>query len=164
MTFWASCCLNLFLPLLRHQLLIPVGFLPPTRPVLGCVLLIGGCRRLAVARYRMIFLVLVNSHLYPLPCGAGSTVPCERFNLSVFILASLLVCPMLGYRHSLLRLSNISHVSQVTCTFSNIFPCEHLPVGVHYLFAFGVNLLSIKVYCRSLLPILTLLPNFGRFP
>ena len=61
---------------------------------------------MAVVRYRMIFLVHVNSHLFPLPCGAGSTVPRKGFNLSVIILASLLVCPMLGCRHCLLRLSN----------------------------------------------------------
>ena len=39
----------------------------------------------------MICLVLVNSHLFPLPCGAGSAVPREGFDLSVIILASLLV-------------------------------------------------------------------------
>ena len=51
-------------------------------------------------------LVLVNSHLFPLPCGAGSAVPREgyRFDLSVIILASLLVFPMLGCRHFLIRL------------------------------------------------------------
>ena len=48
--------------------------------------------------------VLVNSHLFPLPCGAGSAVPREGFDLSVIILASLLVFPMLGCRHFLLRL------------------------------------------------------------
>ena len=47
---------------------------------------------MAVARYRMICLVLVNSHLFPLPCGAGSAVPREGFDLSVIILASLLAC------------------------------------------------------------------------
>ena len=36
--------------------------------------------------------------------GAGSAVPREGFDLSVIILASLLVFPMLGCRHSLLRL------------------------------------------------------------
>ena len=65
---------------------------------------------MAVARYRMICLVLVNSHLFPLPCGAGSAVPREGFDLSVIILASLLVFPMLGCRHSLLRLLAIFHV------------------------------------------------------
>ena len=35
---------------------------------------------------------------------AGSAVPREGFDLSVIILASLLVFPMLGCRHSLLRL------------------------------------------------------------
>ena len=58
----------------------------------------------------MICLVLVNSHLFPLPCGAGSAVPREGFDLSVIILASLLVFPMLGCRHSLLRLLAIFHV------------------------------------------------------
>ena len=37
-------------------------------------------------------------------CGAGSAVPREGFDLSVIILASLLVFPMLGCRHFLLRL------------------------------------------------------------
>ena len=58
----------------------------------------------------MICLVLVNSHLFPLPCGAGNTVPREGFDLSVIILASLLVFPMLGCRHSLKRLSNLSRL------------------------------------------------------
>ena len=80
---------------------------------------------MAVARYRMICLVLVNSHLFPLPCGAGNAVPREGFDLSVIILASLLVFPMLGSRHSLLRLlAIIFHVfCQVECTFSNISTC-----------------------------------------
>ena len=52
----------------------------------------------------MICLVLVNSHLFPLLCGAGSADPREGFDLSVIILASLLVFPMLGCRHFLLRL------------------------------------------------------------
>ena len=77
-------------------------------------------------------LVLVNSHLFALLSGAGSTVPREGFNLSVIILASLLVFPMFGCRHSLLH-CNISHFSQVECTFSNIPTCVHLPVGGHYL-------------------------------
>ena len=89
----------------------------------------SSCRMVAVARYRMIGLVLVNAELFPLPCGAGSTG-----NLSVIILASLLVCPMLGCLHSLLRLSNISRFSQVECTFSNIPTCEHLPVGEHLIY------------------------------
>ena len=46
---------------------------------------------MAVARYRTICLLLVNSQLFPLPCGAGSAVPREGFDLSVIILASLLV-------------------------------------------------------------------------
>ena len=72
----------------------------------------------------MICLVLVNSHLFPLPCGAGSAVPREGFDLSVIILASLLVFPMLGCRHFLLTaLSNISFFCQVECTFSNISTC-----------------------------------------
>ena len=55
-----------------------------------------GRRRVAVARYRMICLILVNSHLFPLPCGAGNAVPREGFDFSVILLASLLVFPMLG--------------------------------------------------------------------
>ena len=50
------------------------------------------------------------SHLFPLPCGVGNAVPREGFDLSVIILASLLVFPMLGCRHSLLRLLAIFHV------------------------------------------------------
>ena len=57
-----------------------------------------------------------------------SAVPREGFDLSVIILASLLVYPMLGCGHSLLRLSNISSFYKVECTFSNISTCEHLPV------------------------------------
>ena len=41
-------------------------------------------------------------------------------NLSVIFLASLLVFPMLGCRHSSLLYCNISRVTQVECTFSNI--------------------------------------------
>ena len=43
-------------------------------------------------------------------CSISDDLSCSRegFNLSVIILTSLLVCPMLGCRHSLLRLSNIS--------------------------------------------------------
>ena len=65
----------------------------------------------------MICLVLVKSHLFPLPCGAGSIVPREGSNVSVIILASLLVFPMLDCRHSMLRHCNISRFSQVECTF-----------------------------------------------
>ena len=88
---------------------VPVGFvLPPYFEAEYC--LFCGRRRVAVARYRMICLVLVNAHLFPLPCVAGSAVPREGFDLSVIILASLLVFPMLGCRHSLLRLLAIFHV------------------------------------------------------
>ena len=65
--------------------------------------------------------------------GQSLTVPREGFNLSVIILASLLVFPMLGCRHSLLRHCNISRFPQVECTFSNILTCVLLPVGWHYL-------------------------------
>ena len=51
-------------------------------------------------------LFLVISHLFPLPCWAGSTVPHEGFILSVIIPASLLVCLTFGCRHSLYWLSN----------------------------------------------------------
>ena len=100
----------------------------------------------AVARYRMICLVLFNSHLFPLPCGAGSAVPREGFDLSVIILASLLVCRMLGCPHSLLLPSNISRFYQVECTFLNISTCEHLPIGGHYLVFLT---LSIKVVLQG---------------
>ena len=53
---------------------------------------------------------LFSLNLFPLPCGAGNAVPREGFDLSVIILASLLVFPMLGCRHSLLRLLAIFHV------------------------------------------------------
>ena len=52
----------------------------------------------------------VFTWLFTLPCGAGSAVPREGFDLSVIILASLLVFPMLGCRHSLLRPLAIFHV------------------------------------------------------
>ena len=73
---------------------------------------IFGNRRVAIARYQMICLVLVKSHLFPLSCRAVSMVPREGFNSSV-ILASLLVFPILGCRHSLLRLGNNSRLSLV---------------------------------------------------
>ena len=78
----------------------------------------------AVARYRMICLVLVNSHLFPLPCGAGSAVPREGFDLSVIILASLLVFSDVGLPSLFVTAqSNISCFCQVECTFSNISTC-----------------------------------------
>ena len=42
--------------------------------------LICGRQRVAVARYLMICLDLVNLDLFPLPRGAGSTVHREGFN------------------------------------------------------------------------------------
>ena len=97
---------------------VPVGYVSPYFETVYCF--ICGRRRVAVARYWIICLVLLNSHLFPLPCGAGSAVPREGFDLSVFILASLLVCPMLGCRHSLLRLSNISRFLS-----SGMHICKH---------------------------------------
>ena len=35
---------------------------------------------MAVAPYRLVCLVHVNSYLFPLPYGVGSTVPREGFN------------------------------------------------------------------------------------
>ena len=56
--------------------------------------------------------------------------PRAGFNFqSVIILASLLVFPILGCRHSLLRHCNISRFSKEECTFSNIPTCVHLQVG-----------------------------------
>ena len=63
---------------------VPVGFEPPSYLEAEYCLFCGR-RRVAVARYRMICLVLVNSHLFPLPYGAGNAVPRERFDLSVII-------------------------------------------------------------------------------
>ena len=125
-------------------MMFPLVLLPPYFEGVYCF--ICGRRRVAVARYRMICLVLLNSHLFPLPCGAGSAIPREGFDLSVIILASLLVYPMLGCRHSLLRRSNISRFYQVECTFSNISSCEHLPVGGHFLVFLA---LSIKVILQG---------------
>ena len=45
----------------------PVGFVPPSFEAVYCY--ICGRRRVGVARY--LCLVLVNSNLFPLPCGAG---------------------------------------------------------------------------------------------
>ena len=45
---------------------VPVGFVPPYFGAVYCF--ICGRRRVFVARYRMIGLVLVNPHLFPLPC------------------------------------------------------------------------------------------------
>ena len=125
---------------------VPVCFVtpPPYFEAVYCFICVR--RRMHVARYRMIFLVLSNSHLFPLPYGAGSAVSREGFDLSAIILTSLLVCPMLGCRHSLLRLSNISRFYQVECTISNISTCEHLPVGGHYLVYLA---LSIKVVLQG---------------
>ena len=126
---------------------VTVGFVTPKPPHFQAVYcFICGRRRVAVTRYRMICLVLLNSHLFLLPWGAGNAVPREGFDLSVIILASLLVCTMLGCRHSLLRLSNISRFYQVEYTFSNIFTCEHLQVGGHYLVFLA---LSIKVVLQE---------------
>ena len=52
----------------------------------------------------MLYLYVNIFFAVGLPCGAGSAVPREGFDLSVIILASLLVFPMLGCRHSSLRL------------------------------------------------------------
>ena len=71
-------------------------------------------------------------HVPPTMQGS-SFVILEGFNLSVIILASLLVFSMLGCRHSLLRLCNISRFSQVKCTFSNIPTYVYLTVGGFYL-------------------------------
>ena len=50
------------------------------------------------------------SHFYKSSDYLNSAVPREGFDLSVIILASLLVFPMLGCRHSFLRLLAIFHV------------------------------------------------------
>ena len=116
----------------------------------------------------MICLVLVDSHLFPLPCGASSTVPREGFYFSVIILESLLVFLMLGCCHSLLRHCNISCFSQVECTFSTIPTCVHLQVGGTLPCAFGVKgpgtaLIAIKPFKCTQMKIIykhIVFPNF----
>ena len=89
-------------------------------------------------------LVLVNSHLFTLPCGAGSIVPREGFNLSVIILASLLVCPMLGCRHSLLRLSNnITFFSSGIHIFEHSYLCTLASRGTL------LSVLALTIKCKS---------------
>ena len=120
-----------------------------TSPFEAVYCFICGRRRVAVARYRIICLVLVNSHLFPLPCGAGSAVPRERFNLSVIILASLLVCPMLGCRHSLLRLSNnFTFFSSGMHIFKHSHFCTFASRGT--LPCVLVLTLSMELYCRDI--------------
>ena len=65
--------------------------------------------------------------------------PVVQFPEKGIILASLLVFPILGCRHSLLRHCNSSRFSQVECTFSKIPSCVHLPVVDITPCAFGVN-------------------------
>ena len=62
---------------------VPVGFVTPLPSFETVFCFICGRWRVDVARYRTISLVLVKSHkvLFPLPYGAGSTVPSEMFNL-----------------------------------------------------------------------------------
>ena len=71
-----------------------------------------------------VLIYIYNSHLFPLPCGAGSAVPREGFDLSVIILASLLVFSDVGLPSLFVTaLSYISCFCQVECTFSNISTC-----------------------------------------
>ena len=56
-----------------------------------------------------------------------------HINLRVIILASLLGFPMLGCRHSLLRISTVSRFPRVECTFPNVPNCEHWPAGAGWL-------------------------------
>ena len=105
---------------------VPVGFEPPPPPCFEAEFcLFCGRRRVAVARYRMICLVLVNSHLFPLPCGAGNAVPREGFDLSVIYDSCIIACFSDVGLPSLFvtALSNISCFCQVECTFSNISTC-----------------------------------------
>ena len=57
----------------------PVGCVTPSFEAVYCF--ICGRQRVVVARYLIISLILLNSHLFPLPCGAGITVPREWFTL-----------------------------------------------------------------------------------
>ena len=101
---------------------VPVGFVTPSPYFEAEYCLFCGRRRVANARYRMICLVLVNSHLFPLPCGAGSAAPREGFDLSVIILASLFfrcwAAVTFCYGSKLYLM-----FCQVECTFSNISTC-----------------------------------------
>ena len=60
-----------------------------------CIALFAVTKGWLLLDYLMICLVLVNSHLFPLPCGAGSTIPREGFNLSVSIRLSDVGLPSL---------------------------------------------------------------------
>ena len=92
----------------------------------------------------MICLVLLNSQLswlFPLPCGAGSAVPSKWFNLSVIIIVSLLICPMMGCRHSLLRLSNIFNRTKAPISLIAFPLCGHAirdrhfsPIAIFHVF------------------------------
>ena len=86
---------------------------------------------MAVARYLMMCLVLVNLHIY------AYAVPCEVFNLTVIVLASLLVFPMWA---AVTHCCNISRFSQEENMFSNIPTYVHLPVGGHYLVILALTL------------------------
>ena len=61
---------------------------------------------------------------------SGRFIPGGCYTLSVNILVSMLVFPMVGCRHSVLQHGNMSRFSLVECTFLNIPKCVHLPVGV----------------------------------
>ena len=81
-----------------------------------------------------------------LPCGAGSAVPREGFDLSVIILASLLVFPMLGCRHSLIRLLAIYHVFVKWNAHFQTFLLVNTSQSGHYLVFFA---LSVKVVLQE---------------
>ena len=70
------------------------------------------------------------------------------FNLSVIILALLLVSLMLGCRHPFLRHGNIS-ISLVECTFLYIPTSVHLRVGVHSLHFWRLRS-DKESYCRDI--------------
>ena len=62
-------------------------------------------------------------------CPVSELLNFEHPSVLLFAFALLLVCLVLGCRHSFSALAIISHFSQVDCTFSNILTCVHLPVG-----------------------------------
>ena len=63
--------------------------------------------------------VIINMTYILFAVGVGSTVPHEGF----IILESLFVCPMLGCRHSLLRLSNFTFFLSGMHIFLLVYTC-----------------------------------------
>ena len=113
---------------------VTVGFVPPSFEAVYCY--ICNRRRVAVARYRMICLVLVYSHLFPLPCGLEPVAQFPAKGLTFKVLLFFHHCSSFRCWAAVTLCCGIaiySRFSQVECTFSNIPTGVHLPVGRHYL-------------------------------